>query len=135
MNLVMKLIRMNLGMRLIFCMWLGIHKYIYLIQSIHVSVWSGTPWPSNSNSQYQICNMPRLNWAMMLIFCKWVGFNRNKKIHTVISSGFNVGSIGIWLVGRGDIPTNCRGDFQNFSGGLNVFCLWQTFIVMNCKFL
>ena len=26
MNLVIKLIRMNLGMKLIFCMWLGIHK-------------------------------------------------------------------------------------------------------------
>ena len=28
----------NLGMKLIFCMWLGIHKYIYLIQSINVGV-------------------------------------------------------------------------------------------------
>ena len=34
----MKLIRMNLGVKLIFCVWLGIHKYIYLIQSIHIDV-------------------------------------------------------------------------------------------------
>ena len=34
MNLGMELIRMNLDMKLIFCMWLGIHKYIYLIQFI-----------------------------------------------------------------------------------------------------
>ena len=28
----------NLGIKFIFCMWLGIHKYIYLIQSIYMSV-------------------------------------------------------------------------------------------------
>ena len=27
---------MNLGMTLIFCMWLGIHKNICLIQSVHI---------------------------------------------------------------------------------------------------
>ena len=32
----MKLIRMNSGMELIFCMWLGIPKYIYLIQFSHI---------------------------------------------------------------------------------------------------
>ena len=30
--------RMNLDMQLIFCMCLGIHKYIYLILSIHMGV-------------------------------------------------------------------------------------------------
>ena len=38
MNLVMKLIRINLDMKLIYCMLLGIQKYIYLIQSIHMGV-------------------------------------------------------------------------------------------------
>ena len=39
MNLGMKLIKINLwGMKLFFCMWLGTHKYIYLIQSIHMGV-------------------------------------------------------------------------------------------------
>ena len=32
----MKMIKLNLGMKLVFCMWLGIQKYIYLIQSIHM---------------------------------------------------------------------------------------------------
>ena len=38
MNIGMKLIRMNLVMKLIFCIWLGTHKHISLIQSIHMGV-------------------------------------------------------------------------------------------------
>ena len=38
MNPGMKLIRVNLGIMLIFCMRLAIHKYIYLIPSIDVGV-------------------------------------------------------------------------------------------------
>ena len=53
MNFGMKLIRMNLGMKFIFHMWLGIHKYIYLIKSNHM--------------------------AMMLIIWVWVGFHRNNQ--------------------------------------------------------
>ena len=34
MNLAIKLIRINLGTKLTFRMWLGIHKYMYLIQFI-----------------------------------------------------------------------------------------------------
>ena len=33
---------MNLSMNLPFCMWLGMHKYIYMIQSIHVGVFRHT---------------------------------------------------------------------------------------------
>ena len=40
------ILKMNLGMMLVFCMWLSIHKYIYLIQSIHVS----QTW------QWKVCN-------------------------------------------------------------------------------
>ena len=29
---------MNLGMNMIFWIWLGTHKYIYMIQSIHMDV-------------------------------------------------------------------------------------------------
>ena len=38
MSLGLKLIRMKLNMKLIFCMWLDIHKYICLIQSIYMDV-------------------------------------------------------------------------------------------------
>ena len=38
MNLDMKLIKMKLGMKLLFCIWLVMHKYICLIQSIHMGV-------------------------------------------------------------------------------------------------
>ena len=38
MNVSMKLIRMNLVMKLIFSVWLGIYKHISLIQSIHMAV-------------------------------------------------------------------------------------------------
>ena len=50
-NLDMKLIRKNLGMKLTFYMWLGVHKYIYLIQSIYMDMGKHT-WPSKTNSQY-----------------------------------------------------------------------------------
>ena len=29
---------LNLGMKLIFCIWLSIHKYNFLIQPIHIGV-------------------------------------------------------------------------------------------------
>ena len=38
MTLGMKLLRMNLVMIIIFCMWLGIPKYTCFIQSIHVGL-------------------------------------------------------------------------------------------------
>ena len=38
MNVGMKLIRMTLVMKLIFYIWLGTHKDIYLIQSIRMGV-------------------------------------------------------------------------------------------------
>ena len=38
MNLDIRLISMKLGMNLIYYMWLGVYKYIYLIQSIHMSI-------------------------------------------------------------------------------------------------
>ena len=38
----MKLIRMNLVMKLNFCICLGIHKYIYFIQSIDMGVVNNT---------------------------------------------------------------------------------------------
>ena len=37
MSLGLKLIRMKLNMKLIFCMWLDIHKCIYLIQSSNMA--------------------------------------------------------------------------------------------------
>ena len=37
-NLGMKLIRMDLGMKSILYMWLGIHKYICFIQFIHMGM-------------------------------------------------------------------------------------------------
>ena len=40
MNLGMKLIRMNLGMKLIFCVLLGIYKF-----SPFILAWSGKPGP------------------------------------------------------------------------------------------
>ena len=33
-----KLIRINLDIKLIFCICLGVHKYIYLAQSVHSAV-------------------------------------------------------------------------------------------------
>ena len=41
-NLGMKLIRMNLVMKLNFCICLGIHKHIYFIQSIDMGVVNNT---------------------------------------------------------------------------------------------
>ena len=46
----MKLIRMNLVIKLIFCIRLGIHKHIRL--SPFIWVWSGKPGDSKSNSEY-----------------------------------------------------------------------------------
>ena len=43
-------------MKLIFCIWLDIYKYICLIQSIH-RIWPGTSRHVRSNSQYWISNM------------------------------------------------------------------------------
>ena len=47
-----------LAVNFIFCIWLGIRKYIYLIQSIHISVvrytWACQKW------------FPRLNWAIYI---------------------------------------------------------------------
>ena len=33
-----KLIRINLDIKLIFCICLGVHKYIYLVQPVHSAV-------------------------------------------------------------------------------------------------
>ena len=46
MNLGMKLIGKNLGMKLNFYFWLDIHKSVWLIW-----VWSGKPGPYKSNSK------------------------------------------------------------------------------------
>ena len=61
MNLSMKLIRMNLVIKLFFCIWLGIHKHIYLIHYIHMDEARHT-WLSKSTSQYWICDMQGPNW-------------------------------------------------------------------------
>ena len=37
-GLALSLSKINLGMTLIFCMSLGIHNYVFMIQSIHLSV-------------------------------------------------------------------------------------------------
>ena len=70
---------------------------------------------------------------------------QKQQIDTVILSGL----LTAWLLmhsfplrpgqavsREGDILLNCMRDFQNFSRGwVKVFCLQQTFMVMNCKFL
>ena len=47
---------MIFGMNLIFCMWSGIHKYIYMIQFIHIGVvrhtWVCQKYFSILNTQY-----------------------------------------------------------------------------------
>ena len=53
---------MSGGMKLfVFCMWGYTHRYIYLIQSIHMGVVESTPGHVKSNSQYRFSNMERLN--------------------------------------------------------------------------
>ena len=56
------LTRMSGGMELlVFCMWGYTHRYVNLIQSIHMGVVEGTPEHVKSNSQYRFSNMERLN--------------------------------------------------------------------------
>ena len=53
-------------MTLIFCMWWGMHKFIWF--SPFIWVWSGSPGRDKNNFQYWVFNISRLNGAMMLIF-------------------------------------------------------------------
>ena len=55
----------NSGMNLSFWTCFSIHKYMSMIQYIHIKWWS-TPEHPKSRFQYQVCNMLRLNGAIMI---------------------------------------------------------------------
>ena len=67
--------RMSRYIKSIFCLWVSIHKYLYIIQSIHLSVVKNFGH-AKTNSPNWFCNMSRLNWAMMLVCCVWVIIHR-----------------------------------------------------------
>ena len=50
------------------------HKYICIIQSIHIK-WSGTPGHVILNMQYI-----KTELSYDLIFCTWVGIHKNSKL-------------------------------------------------------
>ena len=107
MNLVMKLIRINLDMKLIYCMLLGIYKYIYLIQSIHMGVvrptWAFQKYFSISNLQYI----------------------KNQLIYN--TDFLHMGRLQHEQLIAGEI-------FKILVGGLKILCLLQNFMAMNCEF-
>ena len=97
MNLRMKLIKINLGMKLFFCMWLDTHKYIYLIQSIHMGVVRHTRvFPEVIlNIKTAICQ----DWIEL-----WCWF---------LTQGFPLGC-GVWSVGKGEHSPQLQGEFVKF---------------------
>ena len=97
MNLGMKLIKMNLGMKLFFLHVVGTHKYIYLIQSIHMGVVRHTRvFPkvilNIKTAIYQ-------DWIEL-----WCWF---------LTQGFPLGC-GVWSVEKGGHSPQLQGEFVKF---------------------
>ena len=96
-SLGMKLIWMNLGIKLIFCMCLGIQKYIYLIQPIHVGVirhiWAFQDEFAISNLQYT-----KTKLTNVADFLHMDRLQKKEQIDTVISSGLTA-----WVLTQ-DVP-------------------------------